>query len=114
MLVLYRGKLIAIELKSRRGQCSRSQRTAREALLRAGAEWWVCRSANAAMWALAQSGVHGPRVGVGSWVGGSGLRLVLARLVPVPPSTHCSARPLGRRSIQTRTPTVSREFLILA
>jgi hypothetical protein len=27
------------------------------ALLRAGAQWWVCRSANAAMWALAQSGV---------------------------------------------------------
>jgi hypothetical protein len=31
---------------------------AREALLRAGAQWWVCRSANAAMWALAESGVH--------------------------------------------------------
>jgi hypothetical protein len=31
--------------------------TAREGLLRAGALWWVCRSANAAMWALAQSGV---------------------------------------------------------
>jgi hypothetical protein len=56
-LVLYRGKLIAIELKSRRGQCSRSQRLAREALLRAGAQWWVCRSAHAAMWALARSGV---------------------------------------------------------
>jgi hypothetical protein len=56
-LVLYRGKLIAIELKSRRGQCSRSQRLTREALLRAGAQWWVCRSAHAAMWALARSGV---------------------------------------------------------
>jgi len=42
---------------SRRGQCSRPQRAAREALLRAGALWWICRSANAAMWALAQSGV---------------------------------------------------------
>jgi hypothetical protein len=30
---------------------------AREALLRAGAQWWVCGSANAPMWALAQSGV---------------------------------------------------------
>jgi hypothetical protein len=29
----------------------------REALLRAGALWWVCRSANAAMWALYKSGV---------------------------------------------------------
>jgi hypothetical protein len=27
------------------------------ALLRAGAQWWVCRSAHAAMWALARSGV---------------------------------------------------------
>jgi hypothetical protein len=55
--VLYRGKLVTIEMKSRRGQCSPSQRLAREALLRAGAQWWVCRSANAAIWALAQSGV---------------------------------------------------------
>ena len=39
--------------ESRRGQCSRSQRAVREALLRAGAQWWVCRSADAAMWALA-------------------------------------------------------------
>jgi hypothetical protein len=57
ILVLYRGKLIAIELKSRHGQCSQPQRAAREALLRAGALWWVCRSANAAMWALYGSGV---------------------------------------------------------
>jgi hypothetical protein len=57
-LVLYRGKVVALELKSRRGQCSPSQRLARELLLRAGAQWWVCRSANAAMWALAQSGVR--------------------------------------------------------
>ena len=56
-LVWYRGKSIGLELKSRRGQCSPSQRTVREALLRAGAQWWVCRSARAAMWALAQSGV---------------------------------------------------------
>ena len=57
VLVWYRGKSITIELKSRHGQCSRSQRLAREALLRAGAQWWVCRSAQAAMWALHQSGV---------------------------------------------------------
>jgi hypothetical protein len=29
----------------------------REELLRSGGEWWECRSANAAMWALAESGV---------------------------------------------------------
>jgi hypothetical protein len=58
VLVWYRGKSITIELKSRRGQCSRSQRLAREALLRVGAQWRVCRSANAAMLALAKSGMR--------------------------------------------------------
>jgi hypothetical protein len=57
VLVWYCGKSVVIELKSRRGQCSRSQRFVREQLLRAGAQWWVCRSANAAMWALCESGV---------------------------------------------------------
>jgi hypothetical protein len=41
VLVWYRGRSIAIELKSRRGQCSRPQRLVRERLLRAGAQWWV-------------------------------------------------------------------------
>jgi hypothetical protein len=50
-------KLITIEMKSPGGRCSASQRTAREALLRAGAQWWECRSAHAAMWALTKSGV---------------------------------------------------------
>jgi hypothetical protein len=57
VLVWYPGGSITIELKSRRGQCSPSQRAVREALLRAGAQWWVCRSATAAMWALRESGV---------------------------------------------------------
>jgi hypothetical protein len=57
VLVWYCGKSIAVELKSRHGQCSQPQRAVREGLLRAGAQWWVCRSAKAAMWALAQSGV---------------------------------------------------------
>ncbi len=57
-LILYRGKLIAIELKSRCGKCSPPQRAVREDLLRAGARgWWVCRTARAAMWALRKSGV---------------------------------------------------------
>jgi hypothetical protein len=57
VLVWHPGGSITIELKSRQRQCSRSQRAVREALLRAGAQWWVCRSADAAMWALYKSGV---------------------------------------------------------
>jgi hypothetical protein len=61
VLVWYREasitKSIVVELKSRHGQCSPSQRAKRERLLRAGVQWWVCRSARSAMWALAQSGV---------------------------------------------------------
>jgi hypothetical protein len=33
------------------------QREVRAALLRAGVEWWECRSAHAAMWALCEAGV---------------------------------------------------------
>jgi hypothetical protein len=51
------GRSICIELKSPSGRCSREQREARTALLRAGAHWWECRSAHAAMWALAESNV---------------------------------------------------------
>jgi hypothetical protein len=58
VLVIFRKKPIFVELKSRQGLCSPSQRTAREAILRAGAQWWVARSANAAMWSLARSGVR--------------------------------------------------------
>jgi hypothetical protein len=57
VLIWYCGKTIALELKSRCGRCSRSQRAVRERMLRAGAEWWECRSANAAMWALREVGV---------------------------------------------------------
>ena len=57
-LVWYRRKSITIEMKSRSGRCSAAQRAAREALIRAGAEWWVCRTASAAMWALKRSGVR--------------------------------------------------------
>jgi hypothetical protein len=56
-LILYRGKLIAIEMKSRNGKCSRSQRLVREAPLRAGAEWFECRLAVAAMLSLSEVGV---------------------------------------------------------
>lgn len=58
ILVLYRRKPIGIELKSRNGKCSPAQRLVRKALLRAGARWWVARSARAAMWALGKSGLR--------------------------------------------------------
>jgi hypothetical protein len=57
-LVWNRGRCIAIEMKSPGGRCSPSQKVMRESLLRAGCVWWECRSANAAMWALAKSGVR--------------------------------------------------------
>jgi hypothetical protein len=56
-LVLHRGKLVAIEMKSRQGRCTPSQRAARLAILAAGGNWWEARSAHAAMWALRKSGV---------------------------------------------------------
>jgi hypothetical protein len=58
-LIAHRGKLLGLELKSPQGgKCSPAQRATRAALLRAGIHtWWECRSANAAMWALAKSGV---------------------------------------------------------
>jgi hypothetical protein len=49
--------IVAIELKSPSGKCSRPQREVREALLRAGVQWWVCRTANSAMHALRKSRV---------------------------------------------------------
>jgi hypothetical protein len=57
-LILYRGKLIGIELKSRSGRCTPAQRAEREKILRAGGQWWVCRTARSAMWALYKSGVR--------------------------------------------------------
>jgi hypothetical protein len=57
ILIVYRGALIAIELKSECGRCTPAQLKVREALLAAGADWWEARSANAAMAALALSGV---------------------------------------------------------
>jgi len=58
ILILHRGKLVTIELKSPQGRCSLSQRAAREALLRAGARWFECRSAAAAMWSISKAGIR--------------------------------------------------------
>ena len=56
-LIWHRRRSVAIELKGRSVRCSPAQRVVREALLRAGCQWWECKSAHAAMWALKESGV---------------------------------------------------------
>jgi hypothetical protein len=57
--IVDRGRSIFIEMKSRTGRLSVSQRETRAALLRAGVRWWwVVRSARAGMVALAQSQVR--------------------------------------------------------
>src|SRR3984885_11711064 len=50
-------KVIFIELKSRSGRASRAQRRTRHELLVAGCEWFMARSARAALTALHRSGV---------------------------------------------------------
>jgi hypothetical protein len=50
--------LIAIELKSPSGKCTSAQREVRKSLLRSGCRWFECRSANAAMVAIAACGVR--------------------------------------------------------
>jgi hypothetical protein len=57
VLILYRGKLIFVELKSRAGVATKSQKQIRLEMLPAGATWWMARSARAAMMALHLSGV---------------------------------------------------------
>lgn len=57
ILIWFCGRAVAIELKSRRGLCTRTQRETRLALNNAGVAWFVCRSAIAAMAALYDLGV---------------------------------------------------------
>ena len=57
VLVWYRGRSVALELKSSRGKCSPAQRAVRERLLAAGGAWWMARTANAALLALRLSHV---------------------------------------------------------
>lgn len=56
--IVYKRKLITIEMKSRTGRCSAARRAVREALIRAGGVWWQCITARSAMWALKRSGVR--------------------------------------------------------
>jgi hypothetical protein len=62
VMVVYRGRLIFIELKSRSGIPSKAQRQVRTELLKTGAgTWWLARSAHAAMVAALCSASHGRR-----------------------------------------------------
>ena len=56
--VLYRGKPIFVELKSRAGVATKVQKQVRLELLPAAATWWMARSARAALMALHLSGVE--------------------------------------------------------
>jgi hypothetical protein len=57
VLVIWRGKPIFVELKSRAGVASKAQKQIRLEMLPAGADWWLARSARAALMALHLSGV---------------------------------------------------------
>jgi hypothetical protein len=57
VLVIWRGKPIFLELKSRAGVASKAQKRVRLEMLPAGADWWLVRSARAALMALHLSGV---------------------------------------------------------
>jgi hypothetical protein len=57
VLVISNGKTVFVELKSRRGVASKVQKERRLEMLPAGADWWMARSARAAMMALHLSGV---------------------------------------------------------
>jgi hypothetical protein len=57
LLILHKGKLIGLEMKSRIGRVSRAQKEVRLEMLRAGGMWWMARTARAALVALHRSGV---------------------------------------------------------
>ena len=52
IVVLHVGRLVCVELKSRRGVPSAAQREVAAAIQAAGGRWWVARSARAALVAL--------------------------------------------------------------
>jgi hypothetical protein len=56
VLVIFRQKPIFVELKSRAGVATKAQKQLRLAMLAAGADWWLVRSARAALMALHLSG----------------------------------------------------------
>lgn len=56
-LIVFRQRSIFIEMKSRAGVASKAQKRVRAELVAAGAQWWMARSAVAALVALHRSGV---------------------------------------------------------
>ncbi|MGH7120077.1 MAG: VRR-NUC domain-containing protein [Acetobacteraceae bacterium] len=57
VLVLHRGRLTCVELKTPKGRISDNQRGQRAELVRAGARWYLCRSIPAVLRALRLSRV---------------------------------------------------------
>ena len=58
VLVIFRGLPVFLEQKSRAGIASKAQREFRDALVAAGCQWWLVRSARAGLAALRLSGVE--------------------------------------------------------
>ena len=56
-MVVYRRRAVFVELKSKAGVASKSQKQVRAELVAAGARWWMARSVRAALTALHRSGV---------------------------------------------------------
>ena len=56
-MVGYRRRAVFVELKSKAGVASKSQKQVRAELVAAGARWWMARSVRAALTALHRSGV---------------------------------------------------------
>jgi hypothetical protein len=56
-MVVYRRRAVFVELKSKAGVASKSQKQVRAELVAAGARWWMARSVGAALTALHRSGV---------------------------------------------------------
>jgi hypothetical protein len=76
VLVVYRRrsgcKIIFVELKSRSGKASKEQKQVRLEMLQVGIDWWMVRSARAALVALHRSGVkfrRWKRFKLASWEG---------------------------------------------
>jgi hypothetical protein len=56
-MVIIRQRSVFVEMKSHAGIASRAQKQVRKELVAIGCDWWLCRSARAALTALHRSGV---------------------------------------------------------
>ena len=57
LLILHKGALIGIEMKSRVGRVSWAQKEVRREMVRAGGSWFLCRTARSALAVLHRQGV---------------------------------------------------------